>query len=245
MTTLEKCRLRPTPVSEQLTKVRLYELVVKGLEREVIEGRLNAGDRLPSEYELAERFGVSRTAIREAVKALVEQGMVVVKPGSGTYVAGDNQRPLQRSLSWLARIQGQQGDGYLLELRQVLEPEVCALAAQRATPEQLEQMRLAIADSERARGEPEAFVDADLRFHRLIGEASQNPLINALLDSLGDLLREQRIRYISVSGAPQRALKHHRAIFVTMEQGDPEGALRAMKSHIQQIHRDVQKAHKP
>jgi GntR family transcriptional repressor for pyruvate dehydrogenase complex len=82
-------------VYEHVEAVRLYEVVVERLQKLVIDGQLKEGDRLPSESDLARQFGVSRTAIREAIKSLVEQGVVVVRPGSGTYVDRTDQRPLQ------------------------------------------------------------------------------------------------------------------------------------------------------
>ena len=229
-------------VSDPVQTMRLYEVVVTRLQKEVIEGRLKHGDRLPSEHELAQHFGVSRTAIREAIKALVEQGVVAVRPGSGTYVARTDQRPLQRTLSWMTRVWGADGDRYLLELRQLLEPGVCALAARRATREQIDEMKSIFSSAESWKSDPEKFVEADLSFHRLMGEASQNPLVGALLDSVGDLLHAQRARYVSVPGAASRAQRHHRKILEVLELRDPDAAFQAMADHLRQVVRDVQRA---
>ena len=226
---------------EQVEAVRLYEVVVERLQRLVIGGQLKEGDRLPSESDLAREFGVSRTAIREAITSLVEQGVVVVRPGSGTYVDRTDQRPLQRTLSWLARIHGLEGDRYLVELRQLLEPGVSALAAERATEEQVSEMRRALDAADLVRNRGEEFVEADLRFHRLIGESSQNPLVGALLDSIGDLLRTQRLNYFSVPGAPERAQKHHRKILRMVELHLPAEAQHAMDDHLRQVIRDVER----
>ncbi len=230
---------------EQIEPIRLYEIVVERLQELVIGGQLKVGDRLPSELDLARQFGVSRTAIREAIGSLVEQGIVVVRPGSGTYVSRADGRPLQRTLSWLARVQGEAGDSYLAELRQLLEPGVCALAAERATEEQISEMRSALDAAHRARSQPEEFINADLRFHRLLAEASQNPLVGALLDSIGDLLRNQRIRYFVASGGTENTERNHRKILDLVAQRRPADAYRAMQDHLRQVIRDAERTQSP
>ena len=230
---------------EQIEPIRLYEVVVERLQDLVVDGQLNPGDRLPSELDLAKKFGVSRTAIREAIGALVEQGIVVVRPGSGTYVNRTDGRPLQRTLSWLARIQGPAGDSYLAELRQLLEPGVCALAAERATDEQISQMASALKAAIHSKNHAEEFIEADLRFHRLLAEASQNPLVGALLDSIGDLLRTQRIRYFIASGGTDNTENHHRNILNLVSQRRPEEAYHAMEAHLRQVIRDAEREKPP
>jgi GntR family transcriptional regulator, transcriptional repressor for pyruvate dehydrogenase complex len=233
-------------VYDQIEPIRLYEIVVERLQELVISGQLKVGDRLPSELDLARQFGVSRTAIREAIGSLVEQGIVVVRPGSGTYVSRADGRPLQRTLSWLARVQGEAGDDYLAELRHLLEPGVCALAAERATEEQISEMNSALEDAHRARTQPEEFIDADLRFHRLLAEASHNPLVGALLDSIGDLLRNQRIRYyIASSGNSKNTERNHRKILDLVVQRRPAEAYRAMQDHLQQVIHDAERTQSP
>lgn len=230
---------------EPIEPVRLSEVVVERLQQLVIGGQLKEGDRLPSEADLARQFGVSRTAIREAIRSLVEQGVVVVRQGSGTYVDRPDQRPLQRTLSWLARTQGAEGDKYLVELRQLLEPGVCALAAVRATEEDVAKMKEAAAEMKRAikaADSTEIIVDADLRFHQLIGEASQNPLVGALLDSIADLLRMQRLHYSSVPGAPERAQRYHDEIAKIVALHKPDEAYHAMQAHLRQVMHDVEGA---
>jgi GntR family transcriptional repressor for pyruvate dehydrogenase complex len=219
---------------------RLCDVVVDRLQQDIIEGRLTEGDKLQSEHELAARFGVSRTAIREALKILVEQGVVVVRPGRGTFVAQRDQRALQRSLSWLARVQGPGGDNYLVELRQLLEPGVCALAAERITEIELLEMKRALASADAA-PTPEEFVEADLQFHRHIAEASGNPLVCALLDSIRNLLRTQRIRYFS-SASAERARAHHRIILAALERHQPADARQAMDEHLRQVQTDVRQS---
>lgn len=230
---------------EQIEPTRLYEVVVERMQDLVLEGHLKPGDRLPSELDLAKKFGVSRTVTREAIGALVEQGIVVVRPGSGTYVNCIDGRPLQRTLSWLARVQGPDGDSYLAELRQLLEPGVCALAAERATDEQLSQMDSTLNAAAHGKNHAEEFIEADLRFHRLLAEASQNPLVGALLDSIGDLLRTQRIRYFIASSGTENTEEHHRNILNLVSQRRPEEAYHAMQAHLRQVVRDVEREKPP
>src|ERR1700680_4396054 len=110
---------------------RLYEQIVQQIEESIVKGTLKAGDQLPAERELAQRFGVSRTAVREAVKALSEKGLVEAYTGRGTFVTDGTSRVVKHSLDLMLRIGQQEGSTFLAELRQILEPEIAALAAQR------------------------------------------------------------------------------------------------------------------
>src|SRR6267378_5758298 len=110
---------------------RLYEQIVQQIEESILKGALKPGDQLPAERELAQRFGVSRTAVREAVKALREKGLVEAYSGRGTFVTDGTSQAIRKSLDLMLRIGQQEGPKYLAELRQILEPEIAALAAKR------------------------------------------------------------------------------------------------------------------
>src|SRR6267378_403434 len=110
---------------------RLYEQIVQQIEESILKGDLKPGDQLPAERELAQRFGVSRTAVREAVKALREKGLVEAYSGRGTFVTDGTSQAVRQSLDLMLRIGQQEGPKYLAELRQILEPEIAALAAKR------------------------------------------------------------------------------------------------------------------
>src|SRR6202167_3934499 len=100
---------------------RLYEQIVMQIEESILKGTLKAGDQLPSERELAQRFGVSRTAVREAVKALREKGLVEAFSGRGTFITDGSSQGMRQSLDWIMRIGPQDGSVHLAEMRAILE----------------------------------------------------------------------------------------------------------------------------
>ena len=119
---------------------RLYEQIVQQIEDSILKGELTEGSQLPAERELAEQFGVSRTAVREAIKALQEKGLVDAFPGRGTFVTNGSSNSMRRSLDRIIKTGDQDGSTYLVEVREILEPEIAALAASRADYEDLERM---------------------------------------------------------------------------------------------------------
>lgn len=220
---------------------RLYEQIVQQIEDSVLQGALKAGDQLPPERELAERFGVSRTAVREAVKALREKGLVEAYSGRGTFITNGTAHAMRQSLDLLAR-SGSQGSAHLSEVRAVLEPEIAALAASRADQQHIANMRDAVAAMDRAINDASAFIEADLDFHLALAEAAANPIILSLIDSIVGLLREQRLGIFHVDRGPQRGQSHHKRILQAVEGRDPERARAAMRDHLQQIREDAGKA---
>ena len=123
---------------------RLYEQIVQQIEESILKGEIVEGSQLPAERELAEQFGVSRTAVREAIKALQEKGLVDALPGRGTFVTNGSSNGMRRSLDRMVKGGESHGLAYLVEVREMLEPEIAALAATRADYEDLAAMRQAL-----------------------------------------------------------------------------------------------------
>jgi GntR family transcriptional regulator, transcriptional repressor for pyruvate dehydrogenase complex len=219
---------------------RLYEQIVQQIEDSVLNGSLKPGDQLPAERELAQRLGVSRTAVREAVKALREKGLVEAYSGRGTFITDGTSQAARQSFDLMVKIGQQEGAPYLAELRLILEPGIAALAATRVTDEDLAGLRETVAVMDRAQKDPAAFIEADLDFHLALAEAAANPLILSLIDSIVGLLREQRIKIFNVEGGPQRGQFHHKRILDAMERRDAELARNAMRAHLEQVRDDSQ-----
>src|SRR5215831_17511801 len=123
---------------------RLYEQIVKQIEESLEKGNLKAGDQLPAERDLALQFGVSRTAVREAMKALREKGLIEAYPGRGTFITSETSNSIRLTFDRLIRADHQEGTSHLVEVREILEPEIAALAAARANQENLEQLQESI-----------------------------------------------------------------------------------------------------
>jgi GntR family transcriptional repressor for pyruvate dehydrogenase complex len=211
------------PVYKVVRTSRLYEQIVQQIEESVLNGTLKPGDQLPAERELAQRLGVSRTAVREAVKTLREKGLVEAYSGRGTFITDGTSQAARQSFDLMVKLGQQEGSPHLAELRLILEPGIAALAAVRAEDDDLTAMREAVAVMDRAQRDP---------------EAAANPLILSLIDSIVGLLREQRIKIFNVEGGPQRGQIHHKRILAAMERKDPETARAAMRSHLEQVRED-------
>jgi GntR family transcriptional repressor for pyruvate dehydrogenase complex len=230
--------LAAKPIYRTVKTSRLYEQIVQQVEESILKGQLKPGDQLPAERDLALRFGVSRTAVREAVKTLREKGLVEAYSGRGTFVTNGTSQAIRQSLDLMIRINPQEGSANLAELRMVLEPEIAGLAAPRIEDQLLATMREAVVVMDRSLNEPDAYVEADLDFHLALAEAVGNPLILSLLDSIVGLLREQRTRIFDVRGGPERGQFHHKRILAAIEQRDSEAAREAMRAHLQQVLND-------
>ncbi|MBZ5502660.1 MAG: FadR family transcriptional regulator [Acidobacteriia bacterium] len=217
---------------------RLYEQIVQQIEDSILKSALKPGDQLPAERELAHQFGVSRTAVREAVKALREKGLVEAHPGRGTFVTDGTSHSIRQTLDWILRTGPEKGAAHVVEVREILEPEIAALAASRADEDAIASMREAVAVMDHSRRDPEAFIEADLDFHLALAEAAGNPLILSLIDSIVAVLREQRMRIFKVEGGPERGQHHHKQILDAIEHRDAQGAREAMRAHLQQVRED-------
>src|SRR5438132_13993776 len=223
------------PVYKTVRTSRLYEQIVQQIEESILKGTLKTGDQLPAERELAQRFGVSRTAVREAVKALREKGLVEAYSGRGTFITDGTSHAVRQSLDLMVKIGQPEGSTHLAEVRAILEPEIAALAATRAQESDLATMREAVTVMDRAGQDPDRYIEADLDFHLALAEAAANPLILSLIDSIVGLLREQRMGIFQVEGGPERGQYHHKRILEAIEHRDPLGARDAMKAHLRQV----------
>lgn len=219
---------------------RLYQQIVEQIEQSIRSGQLKPGDQLPAERDLAERFGVSRTAVREAVKALCEKGLVEALPGRGTFVTDATSQVIKQSLDLLVNNSTAEGLAHLEDVREIFEPEIAARAATRAEPKHLSQLRDAIAAMDREPDDADAFIEADLDFHLALAEAAQNPLVLTLIDSIVGLLRVQRTRVFHAPDGPARGQFHHRRILQAVENRDPAAARAAMQAHLEQVREDSQ-----
>ncbi len=217
---------------------RLYERIVSQIEERIVGGELKTGDQLPPEHELAKQFGVSRTAVREAIKALREKRLVEVRPGKGTFITNGTPEAVRHSLGLLIKFGRPNGLADLVEVREILEPEIAALAATRITPEYIATMQEAIVIMDKALDDVDTFVEADLDFHLALAEATQNPVIPLLMDSIIDLLREERKQIGLVDGGLRRGQSHHKKILQAVARGDAQAARRCMQDHLKQVSKD-------
>lgn len=221
-----------------IRSMRLYEQIVDRIERQILDGELQMGDRLPSERELMHSFQVGRTAVREAIKVLRDRGLLDVHPGRGTFVRNGMSQAVRDSLGLFMKLDQAEDYGNLLQVRELLEPEIAALAASQARPENILAMQQAISAMDASLDNAETFVEADLRFHLALAEATQNPLVGLLMDPIIGLLREQRMRVFQVKNGPKHGQRHHKQILKAIRDSDPEAARAAMRVHLEQVGED-------
>jgi len=236
----EQNRLLEKPFYKAVRSSRLYEQIVQQIETSVRSGALKPGDQLPAEREMAQRFGVSRTAVREAVKTLREKGLVEAYSGRGTFITNGTSQAMRQSLDLMFKMAEPEGYVHLAEVRAILEPEIAALAATRIDEQYLDSMREAVAVMDRMPRDADSFIEADLDFHLSLAEAAGNPLILALIDSIVGLLREQRMRIFHTNKGAERGQFHHKRILEAIECGDPERARAAMRAHLEQVREDTE-----
>ena len=222
--------------------LKVFEQVAVQIEERILKGQLRSGDRLPTERDLAEQFHVSRTAVREALKILAQKGLVDMRPGRGTIVIDGAPGALQDSLGLVMKLQLGEvgGSNKLVEVRELLEVEIAGLAAIRATEIEIESMRSAVEEMDETLDNADAFITADNAFHQALARATQNTLILILVNSIVNLLSEQRKQIFAVEGGPQRGQVHHKRILESIIQRDVDAARAAMRAHLGQVRTDVE-----
>lgn len=217
-------------------KTRVSKEIIDQVRDLISSGRLKPGDRLPSERELAQTFHVGRSTVREAIRSMESLGLIEVRAGEGTFLAGPSPRNTQDPLTanlfkaWSTHFK-------LFEVRAVLEPSLAALAARRASLGQIEMMRGILTHQEHQILRGETGKKEDSEFHHLIAEATGNEILHRIADSLMTLLGETRETSLQHSGRPSRSLKQHWAILEAIESRNPAAAERRMREHIRSIER--------
>ncbi|WP_432520117.1 FadR/GntR family transcriptional regulator [Kineococcus sp. SYSU DK006] len=209
------------------------DVVVGGIKGMLLDGTLGPGQRLPVEADLARALGVSRGPLREGVRALSHLGVLETRQGAGTYVTALDPALLLAPVSFLAELQ-QPASPALHEVRRLLETEAAALAARHAGPQALAAVQEAL-DAVAGPGavDPQVFVEADVRFHRALAQASGNPVLAALVQAFaGPAVRARSRAAVGDEGALARTVQEHRAVLEAVRAGDPDRARRRMGAHL-------------
>lgn len=211
------------------------------IQQMVMDGELRPGDRLPSERQLSLDLNVSRNMIREALALLEERGIVAVQVGSGTYVLEANVESVTRTFSLYAQ-RTQVTIAQMFEVRWALEVENARLAATNISPKQISQLEMTITQMQESMNDLPTFTNADIRFHRLLAYASQNPLFPVFLDTIQEMLQKQAIIATALPNAPQNAIRHHQNIFAAIQAKDATAARSAMSAHLESAWEYILKA---
>jgi len=205
--------------------------VARRLVEYIISGEIEPGGRMPSERQLAEAFGVGRSAMREALKSLSMIGLIDVRQGDGTYLKRADAALLPQIIEWGLLI-GEQRTLDLVEARQCIEIDIAGLAAIRRTDADLADMERFIQRMERSSNDEDAFVDADVAFHLKLAEAARNSVLRDIHSSIQALLRAWIGRVIHAADSTLPSFEEHIPIFEAIRDQDLEAAKRAMERHM-------------
>jgi GntR family transcriptional repressor for pyruvate dehydrogenase complex len=199
----------------------------------LLSGGVEPGGRMPSERQLAEAFGVGRSAVREAIAALTLIGLIEVRHGDGTYLKRPDSPLLPQVVEW-GLLLGEQRTIDLVEARQLIEVDIAGLAALRRTEEDLDGLQRILARMEqesRDDAQTAAFVDADVEFHLRLAEMARNSALRDVLSSIQALLRAWIGRVIA-EGYRDISYAEHVPIFEAVRAHDARAAEEAMDAHM-------------
>jgi len=208
---------------------------------QIHSGKLRPGDRLLPERVLAEEFGVSRTAIREALRSLEMMGCVESRVGEGTFIKSPSLSDIVDPFSMVLSQNGRLGRE-LIEVRLILETEVAALAARRRTDEQQLALEDAVREMEADISAGGMGIAADNHFHAILAEAAGNEALQVMLSMCAGMLSRTRPITQAVKGVPRRSLKDHADICEAIRQQDERAARSLMRAHLNRALRNLSKA---
>ncbi len=215
-----------------VAKRSAFQAIAEELAGAIYQGRWRPGDRLPTEQELSEKFGISRAVIREAMRYLEQQGLVSVKRGyrGGVFVATPSSQPIQETFRIMLRTR-QLSMQDLTEARSIYEPEIARLAALRIGDHELDQLAEVVHRQEMAleSGQQEVF---DLSFHQLVAEATKNRALMIAMNSIINILLPE-VRVLELDRLTQQSIvDYHKKIYKALKARDPEKASKLMARHV-------------
>lgn len=217
-----------------LKRTRIPEEIATRIRTLILDGTFERGAPLPAERALAQRFGVSRGSVRDALRMLEVVGLLETRQGQGTFpheLSVDGLvKPLASVLAYRRDLQDE-----LIDVRRMFEPAVARAAAGRVTDEDLAGLeRILEAQRRKIKAGRSAIVE-DTAFHAALARATRNRVAISIMATLNDLLIESRKQTLQQKGRPQRSLQGHEAVMAALRRRSPEAAARAMRSHIDQI----------
>jgi len=214
-------------------KDRLVDRVVNEIQHQIMAGKFSPGMMLPPERELCEQLGVSRTALREAVRMLVSRGLLETRPGVGTIVKEVTSDHVGQPLAMILTQSGSINLDHLNQVRQILEVEIIQLAANEATEEEIELLKSVYQKMEGAADRPREFSILDGDFHRTLAQITHNPFLVILLDAIRDAMESVRILVVTHPGLIATVNEDHRKMVQFIEAHDPRAAGKAMRAHLE------------
>lgn len=218
---------------EAIRRSKVYEEVARQIQDHIFE-HLKPGDVLPSERELAQRFGVSRTSVRDAIRSLELIGLLEPQQGRGTVVCEPVADAVVGSLTAVI-LQKRKLVKELLDVRKVVEPALARRAALHVTDSQISELEQLLERQNSRVRNGELAIEEDNEFHYMIARAADNAVLLRIVDVLMETLYETREKSLQTGGRPHKSLAGHRRILAALQQRDPAASEKAMRKHIEEI----------
>lgn len=215
-------------------KELLSQKVASEIEEAILSKKLPPGEKLPSELELCNQFGVSRTAVREALRTLSAKGMINIEKGRGIFVSHLSSEHVINSMHNYLEIKSNKNSPLdVMQARMIIEPAIAEYAAIHHAEEDINRLKRNL-DQMRTNNDPIEHARLDMKFHHLIAEASGNPIMPLILNPIHRLMPNIKKKIMDfVPGAKDAALIWHQKIVDAIEVGDPQAAYQAMKGHLE------------
>jgi len=217
-----------------IKKIRVHEEIADRIRRLILERTLPPGRPLPSERLFAQRFGVSRGSVRDALRTLEVLGLLEMRHGQGTF---PRELSVDRLVSPLSSVLTYRRDlqTELMDVRRMFEPAVARVAATRVTDDDVADLQRVLERQRRKLAAGQSTIVEDTAFHAALARATHNRVAVRLMETLNDLLIESRKQTLRQKGRPQRSFEGHEAIVNAVRRRDPEAAENAMHQHIDRI----------
>jgi DNA-binding FadR family transcriptional regulator len=222
--------------SEPIVRRKLSDEVFLRLKKLIVSGELQPGDDMPSERELMERFEVGRPAIREAMQALSNMGLVAISHGERAKVLKLTAKSIFKQVDGAAKIMLSSSEDLLENLKSArifFERGMVREAAAKAIDEDVTRLRATLDEQRQSLGQAEAFIAADMRLHTQIAGISGNPIYVAVSEAMLGWLKEYHTEMLIWTGKEKYTLAEHEEIIGRIAANDPEGAERAMIKHLE------------
>lgn len=223
---------------------RTTEIILDQIKSFIIRGHLNPGDKLPTEMELAEKFEVSRTSVREALSALHLTGILEIRQGEGIFVKRSPSNAIIEPLSFILLLEKDQLQN-ILEVRKALEIEAADLAAQRRDRDDLNSLRKLVEAMEKDLPEARNSENIDLDFHLALAKASKNPLLDRLMNTVQEIISQTlhvtRALWLHSNNNTQRLYEEHKEIYLAIAAKDNDTARHLMYEHLIKVERELKR----
>jgi len=219
---------------EKITKSKAYIKIVEQIKTLILNGELKIGDKLPPERELAEKFGVARPTVREALSALEVLGIIDVQMGSGAFIRRIPENEIENSIRQLDN----EADPFeLLEARKIIESVIAKAAANKATSEDVAALEELITEMEKKLREQEFSMELDREFHLRVAKATGNSVLMGIAENLVNMMRGKLWESITeinrrIPGKSEKYVEDHRRIFKAIKAGEASQAGIAMYNHL-------------